>query len=210
MSVSSKRQVLGWVRDYLSDNAFIANALSKILGGTVTAGSTEPAYAGTQRISFTPALTGATLHGIDPWSDDDYGFELTVDGGVAQDIVITVDPVDIDGLVADINTKITGASCALVSGNIVFTSDTVNAESSIAVTNTVAGLVTALFPALPGYDAIVGAVAGGDEVSVPGVNFDNPIGLTLDTFDDEADAVAAGLSSGALYKTPTGAVRIKL
>lgn len=205
-----KKQIMTWVEQYLTDNNFIANAVSKILGGTVTAGSTEPAYAGTQRVSFTPALTGTTVHGIDPWDADDYGFQLTVDGGVAQDIVITVDPVDIDGLVADINTKITGASCALVSGNIVFTSDTTGAESSILVTNTVAGLVTALFPAITGYTAIVAAVAGGDEVSVPGVQFDNSVKIILNVFDDEADATAAGLSQGALYMTPTGAVRAKL
>lgn len=190
---------------------FKTSQVLAVIASVFSSGSNSTATAGSQVVNCGGGITSGSDHELPDVWEDGYGFRLVVNGGANQDIVITEDATPTyAALIAAINAQITGAVASISGGNIKFTSSTTGASSSIVVSNTVTGDVTALFPAISGYSAISTAVAGMPSVKVSGTEFAFPPKLNLDTYANEAAAVAAGLAAGTPYKTATGELRVKL
>jgi len=135
------------------------------VGGNI---SSIPATAGYQIANFTPALTGATVHGL---TTGNFNFDITVDGTATQNIVVGVTT---GGTIADLMTAITvtGATLTLDSnGDLLFTSDSLGSASTILLADvggaplfaalTTAGNINVLDAAVVGVDVIAGGSATG-------------------------------------------------
>lgn len=116
--------------------------------------------AGSQIVDVGGAKTGATATGL---ANDAsvYGCTIAVDGGAAQQISVTGSAAQTyTTLLAEINADLTGATCALVGGNLKVTSDTTGASSSIAISNVAGTASNILFSTLTSFVAVRTASAG--------------------------------------------------
>jgi hypothetical protein len=114
--------------------------------------------AGSQIVDVGGAKEGATATGL---ANDatSYTYTISVDGGGAQTINVTGSTAQTyTNLLTQINADITGATVALVGGNLKFTSATTGSSSSIALTSGGGG--TNLFSTLTNFVAVRTAIAG--------------------------------------------------
>jgi hypothetical protein len=114
--------------------------------------------AGSQIVDVGGAKTGATATGL---ANDAtvYTYQLTVDGGSPQTISIVGSAAQTYTLLlSEITADITGATVALVGGNLKFTSNTTGASSSIALTSGGGG--SNLLTTLTSFVAVRTASAG--------------------------------------------------
>ena len=131
-----------------------------IYSGISTLTSRFDYRAGSQIVDVGGAKAGATATGLAN-SAEVYGMTVAVDGGAAQQISVTGSAAQTyTTLLAEINTDLTGATCALVGGNLKITSDTTGASSSIAITNTAGTASNALLSTLTSFVAVRTASAG--------------------------------------------------
>ena len=138
--------------------------------------------AGTQEVSFTIGKAGGDATGL--LNDETvYDASIAVDGGGAQLInVVGEEAQTFTALINQINQDLTGASIALVGGNLLVTSDTLGASSAIAITD------TDLFSTLTNFNAVEAATAGTGSgaasfTALPHTSF--AINLTKDAFQDD-------------------------
>jgi hypothetical protein len=132
-----------------------------VYSGTGTLTSRFDYRAGSQIVDVGGAKTGASATGL--LNDaTTYGFTISVDGGASQQVTVTGSAVQTwTNLITQIQADITGATVAIVGGNLKITSNTTGASSTIAITNAAGTASTALFTAtLTGYVAVRTATAG--------------------------------------------------
>ncbi len=129
-----------------------------IYSGTSSLTSRFDYRAGSQVVDVGGSRTGATSTGLSN-SATTYTYQISVDGGAAQTIsLLGSDAQTYTDLITQINADVTGATCALVGGNLKFTSSTTGASSSISLTSGGGG--SNLFSSLTGYVAVRTASAG--------------------------------------------------
>lgn len=138
--------------------------------------------AGSQEVSFTLAKAGGDPTGL--LNDETvYDASIQIDGGGAQLInIVGEEAQTFTELLAEINQDLTGASIAIVAGNLLTTSGSVGASSSVAITD------TDLFLTLTNYNALEAATAGtgsgaADFTSLPYTS--HSLNLTKDIFQDD-------------------------
>ncbi|KKM85863.1 hypothetical protein LCGC14_1284750, partial [marine sediment metagenome] len=118
-------------------NADLSGAVASVTGGTLlVTGNTTGATSAIdiQDTDLFSSLAGfVQINGAaDGFAELTYAANVAVDGGVAQDISVTGNSVQtFADLVNEINLDVTGASSAIVSGDILFTSDTTGVASEI-------------------------------------------------------------------------------
>lgn len=138
--------------------------------------------AGVQNVSFGITKVGGDPSGL---TNDTTVFDATiaVDGGGAQSInIIGQESQTFTAVLAQINQDLTGASIAIVAGDLLVTSDTLGASSTILIVD------NTLFTALTNFSAVDSAVAGtgsgaADFIELPHTSFS--INLTKDIFQDD-------------------------
>jgi hypothetical protein len=138
--------------------------------------------AGVQNVSFGITKVGGDPSGL--LNDETvYDAAIVVDGGGSQLInVVGEEAQTFTALIAQINQDLTGASIALVAGDLLTTSDTLGASSTIAITD------TDLFATLTNFSAVDSAVAGtgsgaANFLELPHTSFG--INLSKDIFQDD-------------------------
>jgi hypothetical protein len=116
--------------------------------------------AGSQLVDVGGAKTAATATGL--LNDATvYGFTVAIDGGAAQQISVTGSAAQTYAtLLTEINADLTGATCALVGGNLKITSDTTGASSTVAISNVAGTASAALLSTLTNFVAVRTASPG--------------------------------------------------
>lgn len=113
---------------------------------------------GSQIVDVGGAKSGASATGLTNDATQ-YTYQISVDGGGAQTINVTGSTAQsYTNLLTQIQADITGATVALVGGNLKFISNTTGASSSISLSSGGGG--TNLFTALTNFVAVRTAVAG--------------------------------------------------
>jgi hypothetical protein len=116
--------------------------------------------AGSQTADVGGAKVGATATGLAN-SAEAYGMLVAVDGGGNQQVTITGSAAQTwTNLITEINADLTGATAAIVGGNLKITSATTGASSTISATNSAGTASNALLTTLTGFVALRTAVAG--------------------------------------------------
>jgi hypothetical protein len=137
-------------------------------------GQASAAVSGYQVVNVGGAKVGGSATGLANTAQV-YTASVVVDGGASQPIAVTGSTAQTyTTLLAELNTNTTGATWALVGGNLRCTSDSVGANSSVAITN------VDLFSTLTNFVAILAAVAGtdGDNTNQAWVNAVASIAIT--------------------------------
>ena len=115
---------------------------------------------GTQTVDVGGTKTGASATGLAN-SAEAYGLLVSLDGAANQQVTVTGSAAQTyTNLVTQINADLTGASCAIVSGNLKFFSSTRGVTSAIALTNSAGTASNILLSALTDFASIKPAVAG--------------------------------------------------
>ena len=131
-----------------------------IYSGITTLTSRFDYRSGSQIVDVGGAKTGASATGL---ANDTttYGMLVAVDGGAPQQVTVTGSAAQTyTTLLTEINADLTGATAALVGGNLKITSNTTGSGSTIAITNSAGTASVALLSTLTGFVAVRGAVAG--------------------------------------------------
>jgi len=149
------------------------------------------------------------------FATDQVSFDVTVDGGAAQTVTLNTDLTDQAGFLAGINGQLTGATASVVGGDLVITSGTAGATSSIAVSaydGDVDGNTTAIADFATGTATTPGAAAVADGAfaitldgnaiyseasSVGGTVTDAEVQTGLDTFLGTAAGAGYSITSGS-------------
>ena len=179
------------------DALAIANAISATSPAVTATATNVQSITGVGTIaSATPAATAGLFTGSgDATADLDYStntvqYTIAVDGGANQTFDLDQNYADGTALIADINSQITGATASLDgSNNIVITSDTTGASSSVAfvsvdldldgnTTNATQGDLLGSGSATAGQDAVAVAytlTVDGNTVDLSAASADNSI-----------------------------------
>ena len=123
------------------------------------------ATAGKDTVTFTVAKAGATATGL---ANDATAYTATVKVDNVDRAVSVVGSAaqTFTSLITELNVDTTGATSALVNGNLVITSSSTGSSSTIAITD------TTLFAALTNFSAITGRYAGvaANSAAIPAAN----------------------------------------
>ena len=173
-----------------------------VVGGTATGLTADTA--GEQTVDVGGTRVGGDVTGL---ANDATVYTATVnpDGGGAQAIAITGSTAQTySTLISELDADTTGASWGLVSGDLVCTSDTTGASSSILIAD------TDLFSTLTTFVAVLGAVAGTSTTFTATVNPDSggnqPISIVGEAAQTYADLVTEldADTTGASWSIATG------
>jgi hypothetical protein len=146
-------------------DADLTGANVTIVGSTITVTSITTGLSSTVAITDTDLFSSVTnyssIGAATPGSGaTTYAASVVVDGGAPQPISVAGAAAQTFGdLIAEINADLTGATAAIIGGNIRITSATTGGVSTIAITD------TDLFSALTDYSSIATAVGGTTAIS---------------------------------------------
>jgi len=133
-------------------------AAGVVYSGTTTLTSRFDYQSGSQIVDVGGAKTAATATGLSNGTQA-YTIGVVINGGASQPVSVTgASAQTYATLITEINADLTGASCALVGGNLKFVSGTTGASSTIAITDGVGS--AALLASLTNFVAIRTATAG--------------------------------------------------
>ncbi len=198
-------------------NGDLAGAVASVTGGTllVTSNTTGATSAiDIQDTDLFSSLAGfvAVNGAADGFAELTYAANVVVDGGAAQDISVGGNTVQtFADLVNEINLDVTGASSAIVSGDVLFTSDTTGVASTILLEDGATAGAAGAVPQVQDVTAVADVAGSLDGtyfvLSSPatdyyvwfnvdaGGNDPSPLGLTgitVTVATGDADTVVAG------------------
>lgn len=196
------------------DGAYLSAAINtnKLeFTGAVNSGQTITVTNGTNGDASTlfgfaaPTVVTGTARTVDTLA-----FDVAVDGGAAQSVLIDSNIADNTGFLAVVNGQLTGATASFdgTTGFFTITSDTTGTSSSVAVTNIVGGVPGAIATV---YSAALTEAAGtlGDDVSFTVNDGVNTATITLDGTDyataaDDGASLAAYINGQLTGASITG------
>ena len=163
--------------------------LSGLLGTDFSAGATGGTFTG-----------GAVAGGFD-YSGSNLTFDVSVDGGAAESITISANAGDA-AAVATAFSAITGATAAITGGNLVITSDSTGASSSVVISNIGGAAAAGAGDFLAGGASAAGADAAAIDLVI-GDPADPDVTVTVDS--DLSTGTTAAQSTALLGLITTAA-----